>query len=316
MERSSGVTVTGAVGRITRRRADGTPVYAYERQPGLPPVSVLRLAGPHLPPGDHSHAHDFLVLLYFERGGGGLSIGGRDWPAGKGDAFLIAPGEVVGPRGPRGLERAEAWAVFFPPDMLRVEVPGTFLSWRSHPLLFAFVRHSAAGARRLRVPEEERAAWSGRFAALDRELRERRDGYGEAALAHLTLLLVGVSRLAADVVGDLRLRDEPLLARVFEFVEARYREPISLRDVACAVSLSPGHLTTLVGRKTGRTVQQWISERRMAEARRLLVETPLTVEAIGADVGFRDPSYFIKSFRRAHAVTPLQWRRAGGGVAA
>jgi hypothetical protein len=47
------------------------------------------------------------------------------------------------------------------------------------------------------------------------ELRQRRDGYRGAVLAHLTLLLVGVSRLAADVVGDLRLKDEHLLAEVF-----------------------------------------------------------------------------------------------------
>jgi AraC family transcriptional activator of pobA len=310
MGRSSGVRVTGPEGRITRHRVDGTPVYAYERRPGSPPVSVLRLVGPRLPGDDHAHAHDFLVLLYFEHGGGGLEIAGRQWPAATGDAFLIAPGEVVGPRDPRGLEHAQAWAVFFPPETLRRH--GGFLSWRSHPLLFPFVRPAAAGAQRLHVPADERAAWSQHFTALDRELRERRDGHGEAVQAHLTLLLVGVSRLAADVVGDLRLRDEPILADVFAFVEAHYREPISLRDVARAVGLSPGHLTTLVGQKTGRTVQQWINERRMAEARRLLVETSLTVEAVGAEVGFRDPSYFIKSFRRAHAVTPLQWRRTGG----
>lgn len=44
----------------------------------------------------------------------------------------------------------------------------------------------------------------------------------------------------------------------------------------------PGHRTTLVGGKTGRTVQQWISERRMAEGHRLLVETAPTVEAVDA----------------------------------
>jgi AraC family transcriptional activator of pobA len=65
-----------------------------------------------------------------------------------------------------------------------------------------------------------------------------------------------------------------------------------------------------VGRKTGRTVQQWITERRMTEARRLLVETDLTVDTIGASLGYRDPSYFIKSFKRTHSLTPLQWRRA------
>jgi AraC family transcriptional activator of pobA len=95
----------------------------------------------------------------------------------------------------------------------------------------------------------------------------------EAALAHLTLLLVGVARLAAEVVGELRLNDEPLLAEVFGFVEDRYRGPISLKDVARAVSLSPGHLTTVVRRRTGRTVVEWIAERRLVQAPRLLVKT-------------------------------------------
>jgi AraC-like DNA-binding protein len=145
---------------------------------------------------------------------------------------------------------------------------------------------------------------------LDRELRERREGYREAALAHLSLLLVGVARLAGDVVGGLRLNDEPLLAEVFGFIEDRYRERISLKEVARAVSLTPGHLTTVVRRKTGRTVLEWIAERRMAEARRLLVGTDLPVEEVGRRVGYADPSYFVRTFRRVHGATPLGWRRA------
>jgi len=43
-------------------------------------------------------------------------------------------------------------------------------------------------------------------------------------------------------------KDEPLLAEVFGFIEERYRERVSLKDVARAVSLSRGHLTTLVRR--------------------------------------------------------------------
>jgi len=75
------------------------------------------------------------------------------------------------------------------------------------------------------MPAEERPSWFVRLSELDLELRERRDGYREAALAYLTLLLVGVSRLAAEVVDDLRLNDEPLLAEVFGFVEERYGSP-------------------------------------------------------------------------------------------
>ena len=311
MEESSGTGVGVETTRLKGRRADGAHLYTYERLPGVPPVSVVRLVGPRLPAGDHAHAHDFLVLAYFERGGGSLRVSGRECPVVAGDAFVIAPGEVVGPGTAGGLEASEAWAAFFPPEVLEPRAPGAFLSWRAHPLLFPFLGRAAGGAERLRVPCGQRTVWSERFSALERELGQRRDGYNEAVLAHLTLLLVGVSRLAADVVGDLRLQDEPLLAAVFDFIEGHYDQPISLADVARAVALSPGHLTTVVGRRTGRTVQQWIAERRMAEARRLLVDTDLTIAAIAASVGYRDAGYFIKSFKRSHTVTPIRWRRAG-----
>lgn len=289
----------------------GIPLHRFDRFPGHPPV---RLGSPHVPDDlapPHAHAHDFLVLAYVERAGGSIALDGHEWPLRAGDALVIAPRVVVVPGAVDALRRTDMWTVAFPADVLEPGTPGAFLSWRAHPLLFPFARGVAGGVQRLGVPPEERPVWSERLAALERELAQRRDGYYEAVLAHLTLLLVGLSRLAADVAGDLELREEPLLAGVFEVIEARYGQPISLRDVAAAVGLTPGHLTTVVRRKTGRTVQQWLAERRMAEARRLLAGTDLAVEAIAARVGYRDAGYFIKTFRRGHGVTPLGWRRAG-----
>jgi AraC-like DNA-binding protein len=278
-------------------------------------VSVGRIVGADWPVGErgtgHAHTHDFLVLTYFERGGGTLRLDGREWPVNDGDVFVIAPGEVVAVGDAAGLAGATAWSVFFPAEVLEPQTPGAFLSWRAHPLLFPFLGRSAGGAQRLRVPPDERDEWSVRIAAIERELQDRRDGSSEAILAHLTLLLVSVSRLAADVGDDLRLRDEPLLAAVFDAIEQRYGEPISLADLAEAVGLTPGHLTTVVRRKTGRTAQQWITERRMAEARGLLSATDVTVEAIAGRVGYRNASYFIKQFKHAHTVTPAAWRRQG-----
>ncbi|MGH3087587.1 MAG: helix-turn-helix domain-containing protein [Rubrobacteraceae bacterium] len=299
------------------RRGDGPPpVYTFEAVPGVPPVGVVRMdrgSMDGLEAGGHAHSHDFLGLAYFERGGGSLRLAEREWPIEAGDVYVVAPG-VVGGVGhdASGLAEAEGWAVYFPPEALGLQSPGSFLSWRSHPLLFPFVwRAGHPGAQRLKVSSAERFSFSERFSALDLELRQRRDGYREAVLSHLTLLLVDVGRLAADVVGDLRLKDESLLAEVFGFIEEHYKEPVSLKDVARAVSLTPGHLTTIVRRKTGRTVLEWIAERRMAQARRLLVETDLSVEEVGRRVGYGHPGYFVKSFRRAHGTTPLGWRRAG-----
>ena len=300
------------------RRGAGPSVFTFEAAPGAPLVSTLRFgprpAAPEDLPGPHSH--DFLALLYFERDGGTLLSGQKGWELKAGDAIVSSPGEV---HDPRGLAEADGWAVFFPAEALAPSGSGALLSWRSHPLLFPFaagVERAGGGARRLVVPPEDRPSWSARLSALDLELRERRDGYREAALAHLTLLLVDVGRLATEVVGELRLNDEPLLAEVFGCIEERYGEHLSLKDVARAVSLSPGHLTTVVRRKTGRTVLGWIAERRLAEARRLLVETDLAVEEVGHRVGYNDPTYFVRSFRRAHGTTPLGWRRAGRPEAA
>lgn len=298
--------------RLTERRIDGAPVYEYVRTPDTPPVSVVRFASDQLSvvdrAGDHAHAHDFLVLAYFERGAGTIRLGHSEWPLTAGDAFVIAPGEVV-----RFTENAhnagEGWCVFFPPEIIASEALGGSLGWKSHPLLFPFVGRAAGGAQRLPVPERDRATWSQHVAAIERELREPRDGSTEAALAYLTLLLVGVARISVDIGHDLRLRSEPLLAAVFEFIEEHYQEPISLATVATSLGLTPGHLTTVVRRKTGRSVQRWITERRMAEARQLLRQTDLTVEAVAIRVGYRQPSFFIKHFRRDHAVTPATWRR-------
>src|SRR5919206_441434 len=72
-------------------------------------------------------------------------------------------------------------------------------------------------------------------------------------------------------------------------------EPVSLRDVARELGMTPGHLTTVVRRRTGRTVQEWIIERRMAEARSLLSDTQLPIADIAHRVGMPDPGYFSRT---------------------
>ncbi|NKE62802.1 AraC family transcriptional regulator [Lentzea sp. PSKA42] len=256
-----------------------------------------------------AHAHDFPGLTYFSADGGIVRTGRQVRHVEAGDLFVIAPGDVMGQAHSDDLAGAQGWGVFFAADALGPDTPGAHLAWRTHPLLFPFVHGGAIGALRLKVPPAERNEWVTRIMALHDELQQRREGYREAVSAHLVLLLVGVSRLAADVVGDLRENAEPLLAEVFDVIERRYPEPLSLREVAAAVSISPGHLTSTVRRRTGRTVQEWITERRMVQARRLLAVTDLPVGDIGRQVGFHDAGYFARTFGKLHGMSPTRWRR-------
>jgi AraC-like DNA-binding protein len=99
-----------------------------------------------------------------------------------------------------------------------------------------------------------------------------------------------------------------LVADVLRYIEANYRRPIALADVAKAVHRSRAHLTDRVRRETGRTVGGWIIERRMAEARRLLRETDADVVRIAQSLTYLDGGHFGRLFKRLHGVSPSAWR--------
>ncbi len=285
------------------------PMFELEpASPGAPRVCIEWLDRNHEMAHSGPHGHRFLALVYFERGGGLQRVGSQQWQAREGDLYVISPGET---HDVSKLGDAEGWLLEFSADAVEPEgSTSAFLSWRTNPLLYPFVRSSGGEVARFEVPREERPEWSRRLRRVESELRTEDSGYREAVGAYLTLILVDVARLARDVVAQLRVQEQPALAGVFQFIEEHYAEPISLKDVARAANLSPGYLTTLVRRRTGRTVLEWIRERRMAEARRLLVETDESVERIGARVGYEDPAYFARRFRSAHKSTPASWRAA------
>lgn len=268
----------------------GVPMYRYPTDPDTPPVSVVRASRDAML--DHGrHIHDFPALWYVQQ---------------KGVVYVAAAGEVLDPG---RLDRFDGGlGVFFDPTALGSDRDAAWPVWRGHPLLFPFLHGESGGLLKLMLPTERRVVWDATVAAIEGELAARLDGYRQAALAHLTLLLIDLARMAGDVVGDLRHLGEPVLADVFDVIERRHAEPLSLHHVAREVGMTPGHLTTIVRRRTGRTVQEWIIDRRMAESRRLLADTDLPIQEVARRVGIADPGYFSRLFRRAHGTSPRAWR--------
>jgi AraC family transcriptional activator of pobA len=267
----------------------GVPIYQYRTDPDISPVSVHRHIGDLGERG--RHIHDFPALWYV--------------PA-AGLVYVAAAGEVLDPEQLDDLDAGVG--VFFDPAALGEDGRSPWPAWRGHPLLFPFLHGRSGGVLRLEVPADRRAMWDNAIRSIETELTARQEGHRQAVLAHLTLLLIELARLARDVVADLRRSGEPLLANVFAVIDRRHGEPLSLKDVAGEIGMTPGHLTTVVRRRTGRTVVEWIIERRMAEARTLLEETDLPVAEIARRVGVSDPGYFSRLFSRNHGVSPRSWR--------
>lgn len=272
------------------RHHRGVPVYHYAGDPVTPPVSVLRLHPGGLPEKGR-HIHDFPIVVHVPEDA---------------SVYVVAAGETIDPAWVG--DHTDGTAVFFDPTALDEGARSPWPTWRNHPLLFPFLHGGTGGLLRLQVPAARRRFWDDTIAAMEAELLTRRDGYRQAALAHLTLLLIDLARMTDDVVDDLRRSGEPLIADVFAVIDRHVGSPLSLRDVAREVGLSPGHLTTVVRRRTGRTVGEWIIERRMAEARALLSGTDLPVATVARRVGVGDAGYFARLFRRTYGVSPRAWR--------
>ncbi len=102
----------------------------------------------------------------------------------------------------------------------------------------------------------------------------------------------------------------PRLREVFEFIELNYHHNIKLKEVAQAVDYSSAYLTDLVRKLTGKTVNNWIIERRIAQACRLLLETNYSVYQISLEVGYQNLNHFYCQFRDRLNTTPKAWREA------
>lgn len=102
------------------------------------------------------------------------------------------------------------------------------------------------------------------------------------------------------------------LSQIFEFIEANYHQAIGLNEVAQAMGYSPAYLTDLVKRITGKPINRWIVQRRMAEACSLLLATNQSIEQIAEAVGYQHIGHFFRQFRQYHGTTPQAWRNAQG----
>lgn len=107
-------------------------------------------------------------------------------------------------------------------------------------------------------------------------------------------------------------RNQQLLSHFIKLVEQHYREHLSVETFAHRIGLSSVHLNTLCRELAGQTALQIIHQRLILEARRNLVYTNMSISQLSDSLGFSDPTYFSRFFRRLSGQTPNAFRQATG----
>jgi two-component system response regulator YesN len=103
--------------------------------------------------------------------------------------------------------------------------------------------------------------------------------------------------------------ENSLVERVKRTVLQRSHEDLSLERIAAEEGVSPYHLSRLFKAETGVNYIDFLTARRMEKARALLGNPRLSLKQIAFEVGYRDPNYFSRVFRKATGLSPREYRR-------
>lgn len=100
------------------------------------------------------------------------------------------------------------------------------------------------------------------------------------------------------------------IQEVMDYVEDNFNEDISLKGIAEIVHLNASYLSSLFKEELNMTFSEYLTRRRIQEAKRLLMQTDLTINEIAEKVGYQTAKYFIKIFKQYENTTPNSYRKS------
>ncbi len=255
----------------------------------------------------YPHRHDFYHVIWVETGSGHHVIDSVRHAVRPQSLFFMAPGQI------HDLElsddttgftinfSAEFFALQLQNKNLLTEIPVYDGDNRIQALYLDPAQ--ADGIRAL-------------FHQIGSEYEEEHYGAQDVIRSLLYILLVKASRLAAPGgVADASRRSLLLARRFKALLEEEFARVQDAAEYAARLRVTERALTEATRRALGATAAQLIRDRVMLEAMRLLAHAELSVAAIGEQLGFDDPAYFSRCFKKHSGRTPLEFRQSAAKIA-
>lgn len=102
-----------------------------------------------------------------------------------------------------------------------------------------------------------------------------------------------------------------VMEQVRQYVDAHYIEDLSLGDLASRFGLDGSYLSRSFKQAAGSNLTVYVTQLRVAEAKRLLQRRELSITEVAQAVGYGDYAYFSRVFKKLTGISPRQYREAG-----
>lgn len=261
------------------------------------------------------HGHEFIELVFVERGRGIHRFQESAYEIKAGDVFIINPGEthsyVVEEGEQMDIINCLFMTSLIPDTLLReLGITASMDYFYVHPFLKSDVRFN----HRLNLRGKDAEIVLGLLDSMIRELESQSQGYTTLVRLQLIELLVVLSRhytllQKQKASAPSRASSYDMTAkRIYGYMERNYESKITLQSLANLYNVSVRQLNRLMGQEFGKSVIDVLHEIRINRAKHLLGETHEKVIVVATMVGYEDPSFFSRLFHRHVGCSPSQYR--------
>ena len=237
---------------------------------------------------------------------GKVHYGHQSYDFGEGVMGFQAPGQVFAIDATLDISEISGWMVVFHPDLLRKYPLGNKIASYG---FFSYAVHEA-----LHLSAQEELALDVLLATIRAECERPIDAFSQDVLvSQLDVLLNYANRFYHRQFLTRRTVEHDLLTR-FEAQLAAYfttdgEQPLpTVQHFADALHVSPAYLSDMLRTLTGQSTQQHIHHALIEKAKRLLLNTSLTINETAFQLGFEYPQYFSRLFKSKTGLTPAAFR--------
>lgn len=146
------------------------------------------------------------------------------------------------------------------------------------------------------------------FSLMTEELRAGSSGSEEMVRHQLAIVAILLWRISDLAPSTARPAPRTIVSNFLSMVDQQMRSHWSVTHYARYLGVSVDRLTSAVQRATGQTPLMLIHARLFAEARQMMENSGLQIAEISAHLGFDDPAYFSRFFKRLSGKSPRQYR--------
>ncbi len=256
------------------------------------------------------HTHEFVELVYSVKGKFTHYINGKAYPVSRGDLLFINYGETHSFTS--GDENASFYNFSVKPEFMSENIINSE-TINDIFLIFLPEGTEALHSRKtscVRFIGEERVEIEEIAKKMCAELDDDSGTLPCKNLvlnAYMRLIFAKLIRALLRDVGE--ERPNILTDEVLKYIDANFTSPVNAAALANHCFYNPAYLGRVFKAVYGKSMNEYIREKRMNYAMEMLTSTSLSVEEICERVGYRSKAQFHKSFKEFYGKTPGEFRK-------